>query len=50
MTDIAYGSAVTFTLVTRKKDREQILDTLANASQRTLEMLPDEEGYEAWDT
>ena len=50
MTDIAYGSAVTFTLVTRKKDREHILDTLANASQRTLEMLPDEEGYEAWDT
>ncbi len=48
ITDLSFGSAVSFTLLTRKTDREQVLKELENASARELEFLPDEEKFEAW--
>ncbi len=46
--DLSYGSAVSFTLLTRKNDRERVLEELNNASARELEALADEEKFEAW--
>ena len=46
--DLDFGSAVSFTLLTRIRDRESVLRKLEQASGRTLETLPEEEKYEAW--
>ncbi len=46
--DVSYGAAVSFTLLTRKGDRAQVLESLENASGRELEYLEDEVKFEAW--
>ncbi len=47
--DISFGVSVSFLLMTRKKDRDQVLDTLMSVSLRKLEYLPDQDRFEAWD-
>jgi len=49
MVDISYGASVTFTLLTRRGDRDRVLDALEQASARQLTALEDEEKYEAWE-
>ncbi len=46
--DLSFGAAVSFTLLTRKSQREQVLEALENASSRELVALEDEEKFEAW--
>ncbi len=46
--DVSYGTAVSFTLLTRKADRDRVMAELENASARELEALEDEEKFEAW--
>lgn len=46
--DISFGSAVSFTLLVRSGDQEKTLSDLAAASGRTLEYLPEDEGFEPW--
>ncbi len=46
--DLSFGSAVSFTLLTRKSDRSQVMESLAAASSRELIALEDEEKFEAW--
>ena len=46
--NVEYGAAVTFTLLTREKDREGVLEALQKASGRQLETIPEGENYEAW--
>lgn len=48
ITDVAYASEVSFTLLTRSRDRSAVMNALMNASQRELVSLPDQENYEAW--
>jgi len=49
ITDISYGASVTFTLLTRKKDRTAVLDDLSAATGRQFVYLEDEEQFEAWE-
>ena len=49
ITDVTYAASVSFHLLTRKKDRDPVLDALMSASQRELESLPDQESYEPWE-
>ena len=46
--DLEFGSAVSFTLLTRSADRSRVLESLVQASGRSLETLFDQEAYEAW--
>ena len=46
--DISYGTAVSFSLLTRKKDRDIILRKLTDATGRQMDYLPDGEAFEAW--
>ncbi|MBQ9252088.1 MAG: YigZ family protein [Clostridia bacterium] len=46
--EVSFGSAVSFTLLTRMADTEQVLSELMKASGRTLETLPEDEKFEAW--
>lgn len=48
--DLSFGAAVSFTLLSRQHDRDRVLNALMNASGRQLETLPEEEGYESWET
>lgn len=50
VTQAEYAAAISFILLTREKDREQVLETLLNVTGRKLEFLPEEEGYESWET
>ncbi len=47
--DLAFGSAVSFTLLTRIADREAVLEQLTQASGRTLEYLQEGEKDDAWE-
>lgn len=47
--EISYGTSVSFLLMTRKRDRDHVLDTLMNAAVRELEFLPDQDRFEPWD-
>ena len=47
---VEYGAAVSFLLLTREKDREAVMETLMNVTGRKLESLPEEEGYESWES
>lgn len=47
--EIEFGAAVSFTLLSRQKDREQILHDLSQASGRTLETLFEGEEFMAWE-
>ncbi len=47
--EVAYSSAVSFTLLTRRADRDRVLDALMNASGRQMISVADEERYEAWE-
>ncbi len=46
--DLSFGAAVSFTLLTRKSEREQVMEALESASSRELVALEDEEKFEAW--
>ena len=46
--DLDFGSSVSFTLLTRSRDREEVMEKLEQASARTLESLFEEEKFEAW--
>ena len=47
--DLEFGSAVSFTLLTRAADRGNVLSSLEQASDRTLLSLYDGESFDAWD-
>ena len=47
--DIGYGAAVSFTLLTRFRDRDTVIRELDNVTARQLETLPEEEKYAAWE-
>lgn len=44
-----YGTAVTFTILTREKDAEEVLAKLTQVTDGRLETMPEDEGYFAWD-
>jgi uncharacterized YigZ family protein len=46
--DVQFGTAVSFTLLTRSSERETILQELDNASNRTMETLFEKESYDFW--
>ncbi len=46
--DPEYGTAVSFTLLTREKDRETVLEAIQKSSGRKLTFLPESESWEAW--
>ena len=47
--DLEFGSAVSFTLQTRAADREHVLDQLARASDRKIEVLHEGEQHCPWE-
>ncbi|MBR2823014.1 MAG: YigZ family protein [Clostridia bacterium] len=47
--DLSYGAAVSFTLLTRSRDRDSVLRELEQVSGRTLVALEDGEKYAAWE-
>lgn len=47
--NVSYASSVSFTLMTRVRDHDAVLDSLMAASGRKLISLPDEDSYEAWE-
>ena len=47
--DLSYGSAVSFTLLTRSRDRGAVLRELEQVTARQLVSLEDGEKYAAWD-
>lgn len=47
--DLSFGASVSFTLLTRTRDRDGVLRELTKASGRTLETLFDSETDSAWD-
>ena len=49
ISDLDFGAAVSFTLLTRVQDRETVLSELARVSGRQLETLEDGEKYAAWE-
>lgn len=49
ITDVSYGVSVSFTLLTRRKDRVSVLNDLLAASNRQLIYLEEEEKMEAWE-
>ena len=48
--DVAFHSAVSFTLCVRTRDEEETLRTLTRVTDARIETLPDGEAMEAWDT
>ena len=46
--DPEYGTAVSFTMLTREKDRETVLEAIQKSSGRKLTFLPESESWEAW--
>ena len=46
--DLSFGTGVSFTLLTRRGDRESVLDRLQQSSGRTLESLAEGEAYSPW--
>ncbi len=48
--EIEYTASVSFTLLTRRVDREHVLDALMTASGRQMLCIEDEERFEAWET
>ena len=47
--DLSFGTAVSFTLLTRALDRQRVLRELAQASARQLESLEDGEKFAPWE-
>ena len=47
--ELSFATAVSFTLLTRQKDREQVLETLQKITGRKLDFLPESEGYASWE-
>ena len=46
--DLDFGASVSFTLLTRSRDRDMVIEEIRKASGRKLETLFESEQYEAW--